>query len=332
MGIVISHSKLSQVKLENSKDSFNSSLYYIYKYLGKENRMQQIIGFIGLGTMGFPMAARLVNAGYQVAVYNRTKKKAEPLLLKGARWCSSPADVAQEANIVLSMVSTPGVLEEIALGKDGVLSGINEGGVFVDCSTVSPELTKRLFIEFKKKGCSFLHSPVLGSVPQILDGSLLFFTGGPAETFSKIEPILKSIGSRIWQFDTVEQATTTKLICNSFIAGMALVLSQALVLAKKSEIDPKTLLEIISQSQLNAPMYQAKGAAIIDRNFTPRFFVEHLLKDINLVLDLAHSLNVPFPVGMEAKEYFTKAIQQGLAKEDYSAVIKVLETEAGITV
>jgi 2-hydroxy-3-oxopropionate reductase len=123
-----------------------------------------------------------------------------------------------------------------------------------------------------------------------------------------------------------------KLICNSFISGMALVLSQALVLAKKAEINPQTLLEIISQSQLHAPMYQAKGTSIINRNFAPRFFVEHLLKDTNLALELAQSLNVPFPVGSIAKEFFTKAIESGLAQEDYSAVIKVFEAEAGVVV
>jgi 3-hydroxyisobutyrate dehydrogenase-like beta-hydroxyacid dehydrogenase len=241
-------------------------------------------------------------------------------------------EVASKVEIVISMVSTPKALEEVALGDSGILVGLKPGSLYIDCSTVSPELTKRLYEEFKKKKCSFVHAPVLGSVPQIVDGSLILFAGGDTAAYSIAEPVMQSLGTRIWKFDQVEQATTMKLVCNSFIAGMALVLSQALILAKKTEIDPKTLLEIISFSQINAPMYQAKGASIIDRNFAPRFFVEHLLKDANLVAELARSLNVPLPIGTIAKDVLTRAVEQGLAQEDYSAVIKVLETDAGVVV
>ena len=294
--------------------------------------MKEKIGFIGLGLMGTPMAFRLLNAGYSLFVFNRTKQKAEPLILQGAVWCDSPARVAAQVEIVFSMVSTPSALEEIAIGKNGILSGIRQGTIHIDCSTVSPEITKQLEEKYKIKKCHFIHSPVLGSVSQVVEGSLLLFVGGEEEAFRRVESTLKTLSSKMWRFVHAEQATIAKLLCNSFISGMAVILSQALVLAKKSDINPQTLLEIISQSQLNAPMYQTKGSSIIARNFTPRFFVEHLYKDINLVLEVARTLDVPMPASKTAQQLFAQAIKSGLAKEDYSSIIKILEAQAGIEV
>jgi 3-hydroxyisobutyrate dehydrogenase len=294
--------------------------------------MKEKIGFVGLGLMGAPMAMRLIEAGYPLCVFNRTKQKAESLLLRGAVWCDSPAAVASQSKIVLSMISTPSALEEVTLSKKGILSTLEFESIHVDCSTVSPTLTQQLAEKYRTKKCHFLHSPVLGSVPQVIAGTLLLFVGGDKGAFTRVEPVLKCLGSKIWRFDHVEQASTTKLLCNSFISGMAIILSQALVLAQKADIDPKTLLEIVSHSQLNAPMYQSKGSSILERNFSPRFFVEHLLKDTHLILEVAQSLKVPFPVGAIAHDLFTEAMQAGFAKEDYSAVIKVLEAEAGVEV
>ena len=129
--------------------------------------MKERIGFIGLGIMGTAMATRMIQAGYDVAVYNRTKEKAESCLKLGARWCSTPRAVAQSCDILFSMVSTPAVLEEIALGSTGVLSGLRTGALHIDCSTVSPELTRRLEDEYVRRGRSFLHAPVLGGVAEI---------------------------------------------------------------------------------------------------------------------------------------------------------------------
>jgi len=294
--------------------------------------MSQDLGFVGLGLMGAPMAQRLLAKGYRVTVYNRTRAKAEPLLLAGALWAEAPAAVAQRASIVHSMISTPYALRDIAGGPAGILAGLKPGGIHIDHSTVSPEVTRQLAREYESAGKFFLHAPVLGSVTQAMEGSLLLFVGGAESAFKSAEPVLRALGSRIWRFAHVEQATTTKLLCNSFIAGMIGVLAQALVLAKRADVGPSTLLEIIHHSQLNAPMYQAKGKSIIERNFVPRFFVEHLLKDTNLVLDVARTMHVPMPVAEVMKDLIERAMKDGLGKEDYSAVVKVLEAEAGTEV
>jgi len=287
--------------------------------------MKPTLGFIGLGMMGLPMATRLLNAGYSLKVNNRTKQKAEPLLSKGALWCDTPAAVAEQSEIVLSMVSTSEVLKEISAGQKGILPGLKKSGVHIDLSTVAPAVTRELERAYRSGGKFFLHSPVLGSIPQATEGTLLLFVGGDEEAFQQSEEILKTLGKQLWRFDHVEQATHTKLLCNMFIAGMITTLTQALVFAQKAEVNPRTLLEVLSHSALNSPMYQTKGASIIDRNFNPRFFLEHMLKDINLMLDAAKDLGAPLPAIEVSQELFARASQMGLGKEDYSAVVKALE-------
>jgi 3-hydroxyisobutyrate dehydrogenase/glyoxylate/succinic semialdehyde reductase len=287
--------------------------------------MTETVGFIGLGMMGKPMAERILEAGYRLVVFNRTRSKATPLLKKGAVWADSPRLVGQQCTIVFSMISSTEVLADVALGVHGLLRGFKRGSVHVDMSTVSPEITKRLQRVYKARGSSFMHCPVLGSVPQATDGSLLLFPGGSSRTVERVKPILTHLGHRMWRFDRVEQATHTKLLCNMFIAGMIMTLTHALAYARKANVPPATLLEIIAHSALNAPMYQTKGKAIIEGKFTPRFFVEHMLKDIRLMLDAANELKVPLPVLRTARKVFERAVAAGYGKEDYSAVIKVLD-------
>lgn len=152
------------------------------------------------------------------------------------------------------------------------------------------------------------------------------FAGGEEEAYRKVEAILKLFGSKIWRFERVDQATNTKLLCNFFIASMISSLAQGIVFAEKNRINPKTFLEILANSSLNAPTYQTKGASMVDNNFAPRFFLEHMLKDINLLLDSAQSSAVPMPTAHVARDLYSKAMDVGLGKEDYSAVIKVLRS------
>ena len=292
--------------------------------------MKKTVGFVGLGMMGKPMAERLLTGGVELRVNNRTQKKAEDLVACGAVWCNSPRKTAEGSVQVHSMVADPAALREIALGSDGILAGLPSGGTHIDHSTVSPEVTRELAGTYRSAGRSFLHAPVLGSVPQAAEGSLLLFVGGDEEPYQRCAVELDRLGKRTWRFDRAEQATATKLLCNSFIAGMIVVLSQAIVLARKSSVDPAVLLEIIGQSQLNAPMFQAKGKAILERNFAPRFFVEHLLKDMNLVLDAAREAGASMPAVETARMLYEEAMAAGLAKEDYAAVVRILERRAGL--
>ncbi len=282
------------------------------------------IGFIGLGMMGEPMARRLLHAGNRVYVFNRSEEKARDLIREGGKWCTWPGEVASRVEIIFTMLSTSDVVKELALGERGILAGLNAGGIHIDCSTIAPATTKKLATEYGARGREFLHSPVLGSIPQATDGSLLLFVGGDQIAFAKAEPALRILGSNIWRFERVEQASNMKLTCNFFIAGMITMLAQALVFLKHAGIEQKLFLEILSHSALNAPMFQTKGTTMIAANFAPRFFVEHMLKDVRLFLDSSANQNTQMPTAELAYELFSKAVKMGFANEDYSAVVKVL--------
>ena len=284
------------------------------------------VGFIGLGMMGSPMANRILDAGYSLNIFNRTKDKCRVILERGAHWCDSPAAVARQSDVVCSMLSTPDVLEAVALGPGGILQGLRAGTVHADSSTVSPSLTNKLEEQYRSRRCHFLHVPVLGSVPNATEGSLLLFAGGSEEAFRKAESVLKLFGSRIWRFQKAGQASNTKLLCNFFIATMISSLAQGIVFAEKNGIDPATVLEILGSSALGAPTYQVKGKSMIENRFEPRFFLGHMLKDINLFLEAAHATGAAVPAAETARELYTKAFSAGLQTEDYSAVIKVLRS------
>lgn len=283
------------------------------------------IGFIGLGLMGSPMATRLLWEGYELSVYNRTREKAELLLSRGAHWCESPAAVATQSDIVFSMISTSEVLAEITLGKDGILQGLTHDKIHVDMSTVSPATTRVLDSKYRERGAYFMHVPVLGSIPQATDGSLLLFAGGDDTAYNAVEPLLRHLGKQIWKLERPELASHMKLLCNMFIAGMITTLVQALEYAQRAAVNPHTLLEVLAASQLNSPMYQTKGASILEHNFSPRFFLEHMLKDIDLMLSAALEIGAPLPAIEVTQELFVRAQQLGYSKEDYSAVMKALQ-------
>jgi 3-hydroxyisobutyrate dehydrogenase-like beta-hydroxyacid dehydrogenase len=291
--------------------------------------MERTLGFIGLGTMGLPMATRLARAGHRLHIYNRTPQKRDRLSGAEVFPCETPSEVASQSEIIFSMLSTPEVLREVAGGPDGILTGIRAGSIHLDCSTVSPDVTRELEVTYRRKNATFLHMPVLGSVPQAEEGSLLLFVGGDDTAFKAVEPLLHTIGKRIWHYSKIEQATMMKLICNSFIAGMIGVLTQAIVFARTCGLPPSEMLEIIGQSQMNAPMYQTKGTSMIAGNFTPRFYTEHLAKDARLFVEAGRSMGTPMPVGEVMHDLFTRAMAKGLAKEDYSSILKVFEEMAG---
>lgn len=291
--------------------------------------MEHSLGFIGLGMMGLPMAKRLSKAGSQFSIFNRTRSKAESLLSEGSRWCDTPAMVASSSDLVFSMVSNPDALRSIALGPDGILAGLNTGGIHIDTSTVSPMITRDLSAQYAWRGRFFIHAPVLGSIPQATDGTLLMFAGGGETAYRTAEPYLHLLAKQIWRFDLPDQATHMKLICNLFIAGMITTLGQALIFAEKANVDRRMMLDIIDQSQLSSPTYRTKGTSIVQNNFSPRFFLEHMLKDVNLMLDAARDVHAPLPAIEIAQQLFAEANRAGHGREDYSAVVKALQARGG---
>lgn len=285
------------------------------------------IGFIGTGMMGLPMAKRLINANYKLVVFNRTKSKANELISLGASWAESPTEVANQSEIVISMISNTQVLEEISHGENGILNGLSINGIHIDMSTVSPEATYRLYNEYKKQQKHFMHSPVLGSVQNVVEGSLLIFAGGDKNVFEKCKDVFNTLGKKTYFFEDIKKSGYLKLLSNQFIATMIISLSQGLLIAENAGIPIDTVLDVLSESTLNSTMYQIKGKSIKDGNFSPRFMTKHILKDINLIIEASQNLKIDLPIMDKVKKLFEEAVANGFAEEDYSSIYKVLKND-----
>ncbi len=271
------------------------------------------------------MAARLINAGYPLRIHNRTREKVLRLVERGATWCNTPADVARSSSIVFTMVTNNEAVAAITLGDNGLGTTLPPDGIHVDCSTISPNVTAALEQHYTLNRQTFYHMPVLGGPTQAAEGTLLLFPGGDPERIHEIEEFFPLLGSHVWRFPTARQATCTKIVCNSFIAGLLTTLAQGMVFAQKSGVGPKTLLEILERSALNSPSLQRKGKAMHERKFAPSFYLENLLKDTHLMIETAHALGVPTPQSEIARDLLQEAVRQGFGKEDYAAAIKVWE-------
>jgi 3-hydroxyisobutyrate dehydrogenase-like beta-hydroxyacid dehydrogenase len=275
------------------------------------------------------MALKLLAAHHTVRVYNRTREKAEPVLAKGALWADTPADVAKESDVIISMVTDPAAVRDIALGNIGVLEAMGSGSVHCDMSTVSPASASEISAIYRQREKRFVQAPVSGSIRQIEDGTLLVFAGGREEDVQRGEEAWRSFASRTWHLDRPDKASAAKLAVNMLIGHMILGLGQSMLFAQKHEVAPATFLEMLGASAMGCPMYNSKGQSLLTRNFAPNFVVANLLKDLTLAADSARAVALPQPFNSLTREIFVAATNKGWTDEDYSAAVKVLEDLAG---
>jgi len=294
--------------------------------------MKPSLAFIGLGTLGAVVAERLLEMGFPLIVYNRTPAKTEALIARGATRADSPRKAAACAELVLSMVSDSAALEDVALSPEGVLVGLPVGGIHADMSTVARRTTRQLEARYRAAGKTFLHAPVLGSKLQARTGTLRIFIGGAPAARARCRPVFEALGQHRWEWDEAERATAMKLAVNLMLGSMMVALVEGLVLARAAGVEPATLLEVLRGSALDAPMYQRKGSTILERNFVPSFFLRHMRKDFELMLEASAELGVPLPTIAAARELYVAAQARGYGEQDYSAVIRFLEELAGVEV
>jgi len=290
--------------------------------------MKPTVGFIGLGVIGMPMAERLREQGLPLVVWNRTSEKTELLIRRGAARAATLRELATRADIVITMVTDGAALEAVTLGTDGLAAALVPGKVHCDMSTIDPGASRRLAAHYAGRGVHFLHAPVLGSKRAAETGTLMIFAGGPREGYESCAPVFAALGQRSWHWPSAPTATCVKLACNLLIGGMMEAFAESLVFAAKAGVAPETMLEIIGTSALAAPMYQTKGETMVRHNFTPNFYLRHMLKDLSLVLDTAKQLGVQLPGTHAVRTVYAAAADQGLAEQDYSAVLQWLEQQA----
>lgn len=290
------------------------------------------IGFIGLGTMGLPMATRLLEGGYPVTVYNRTLEKTQRLKSQGAIVVSSPMQVAQQSEIIFTMLTVDQAVEEVVFGEKGIVEGASEGMILIDCSTISPTTSGRIANKLKSIGVEMLDAPVTGSEPAAVEGSLSFLVGGEKEIFEKCRPLFSVLGKKASYLGKNGAGANAKLAHNVMAAINLLSLTEGLVMAKKAGIDPELFAEAIGGGGGRSNMLDMKLSKILHRDFHAHFATKLMHKDLRLASQLAAEMKLPVPVLSMVKEMLQMTISEGYGDEDMCSVIKVYEEWANTEV
>ena len=284
------------------------------------------VGFLGLGTMGTPMASNLVKAGFPLVVWNRTASKVEPLLRLGAKAGESPAHVAAEVDVVITMVSQPQDVEAVVLGPDGVLEGLKAGSVLMDMSTVSPATSRKLAGAVTTKRAEFLDAPVVGSKGPATEGALVILIGGLPTTLERCRPVLAAMGKTIIHAGGVGMGSALKLATNLMLAHLAAGFSEGLLLVQRAGLDPKRYLDVLEASTFRSPWYQTKGVGMAKRDFSPHFALKHMSKDLRLMRELADDVRTLLPITRAIEQLFAQSEAAGNAELDYSAILAHVES------
>jgi 3-hydroxyisobutyrate dehydrogenase-like beta-hydroxyacid dehydrogenase len=272
---------------------------------------------IGLGNMGTAFAERLLDGGYDLLVYNRTAAKANPLAARGAAVVDTAEELAERVDVVLTSLPNDEALESVA---EEVVGAMRPDGVLVDLSTVSPGASARVAGLAEEASVAYLRAPVSGNPTVVRSGNLSFIVSGPREALDRVEPVLKTIGPTVHYVGDAEQARIVKLALNLMIAGLAQLMSEALVLAEASDVSRQDLLETMGSSAVGAPFVKYKTEPLLHDDFSATFTTALMEKDIDLILDAAKQAGLELPVAQELKSLLRATAQAGYADDDFMAL------------
>ncbi len=287
------------------------------------------LGFVGLGVMGSRMAKRLLDAGYSLTGYNRTKSKAQWLLDAGMLWADSPRAVAQSSDVVFSMIADNIALRAVTAGNDGIVAGLSRGKVYIEMSTVAPAAIRELAGLVEAKGAEMLDAPVSGSSITLEQGKLSFMVGGKREIFAQVLPYLQAIGPKATYVGDHGLAASMKIATNLSLAVQMLAFSEGLLLAEKSGIARETAVEVLLNSVMASPMVKYRGPFVLKMPDEVIFDVNMMQKDLSLALEMGHQLDVPLPTTSITNQFLTAGRAMGLADKDFAIVFEVLARMAG---
>ena len=290
------------------------------------------ISYLGLGTMGSGMASNLLKAGFELTVWNRSAERCEPFARKGARVADTPAAAARGVDLVMYSLSNDQAVEEVVFGPKGILSGIKEGQIAMDMSTVLPATSLREQEAYAKHGVDFLDAPVFGSKKESADAKLWIMAAGKRDIFEKVKPILEQLGQTVHYFGKNGNAAAMKLVGNLIVALEMEALAEGLVLAQKAGLDLNTVMEVVKVADFRSPLLVSNGQNILKRDFSTSFALNLMLKDAGLIEKFGESLESPIPALHVVEKNLESAVALGFGKENASALIKALEKEAGVEV
>lgn len=283
------------------------------------------VGFIGLGIMGAPMAANLLNAGFEVTVWNRSPSRTKPLIDAGAKGVESPAAVAAVSEVTLSCVTNSADVEEVALGPAGVIHGATPGSVYIDCSTIAPETARKVAEQLGRKQIDMLDAPVSGGDVGAKAGTLAIMVGGPVEVFERCRPIFEAMGKTIVHVGPSGAGQVVKL-CNQVAGGLNLLaVAEAINLARRSDVDPAKMLEVVSAGAAGSWMLTNLGPRAVNRDYAPGFMVDLMQKDLRLVLDAAFDTRTPLPGTALVSQLFQSIQAEGRGTDGTQAIVDAIE-------
>jgi 3-hydroxyisobutyrate dehydrogenase-like beta-hydroxyacid dehydrogenase len=288
------------------------------------------LGFVGLGVMGSRMVNRLLEKGHTVTGYNRTRSKAQWLVDRGMKWADSPRAVAAATDVTLSMVTNSAALEQIANGPDGIIAGLASGKIWIDMSTVAPEISRALAGRVREKGADLLDAPVSGSVITLEQGKLSVMVGGQAESFERVKPLLLDLGPKVTHVGENGLALVMKIATNLNLAVQMLAFSEAVLLAEKNGIARETAVDVLTHSAIASPMVQYRGPFVLKMPEEAWFNVNMMQKDMLLALELGRKADVPLPTTATANEFLTAARGMGYVEQDFAVVFEVLARMSGV--
>jgi 3-hydroxyisobutyrate dehydrogenase len=279
------------------------------------------IGIIGIGMLGNAVALHLLDVGFQVTIFNRTKEKAIQLKEKGAIIATSPKEVAIKSELIIIIVKDANAVKEISFENNGIIKGAHDGLIVADMSTIDPLESKQISERFLKNNINKLDIPVMGGPNVAISGKLVMMVSGDKESFEQCRNIFEKIANKIFFLGESGTAHSIKLAMNLQITMLALALSEGIMLVEKTNIDPKKFIEILNSTYFKTGMSENKAFKMIDGKYDATFTLKNLKKDIDTMLSSANSLELELPMLEKAKQVYDDAANQGFGEIDYTGII-----------
>ena len=289
--------------------------------------MAEKVGFVGLGIMGHPMAENLIEAGCNLVVYNRTREKAEEL--DGATVADGPREVAEQSDIIITMLPDSPQVEEVLAGEDGVFEGVEDGALIVDMSTISPVVTAELAEQARAHGASMLDAPVSGGDVGAIEGTLSIMAGGSEEDFERALPLFEVMGGTVTHVGPVGTGQVVKAANQIVVALTIEALSEALVLGSKGGVAPEKILDVLGGGLAGNKVMEAKREKMLEHSFDPGFRVELHHKDLGIALAAGREYGVTLPVTAVVDQMLETLKMRGRGDQDHSALLTLIEESSG---
>jgi len=283
------------------------------------------IGILGIGILGEAVAINLLNSGYDVAVYNRTKEKTMEVEKKGAKVMDSPKVVAENVELIIIIVKDSIAVREVAFGENGIIESKNEKLIVADMSTIDPIESKKIANQFQQNHIQKLEIPVMGGPNVAITGKLVMMASGPKDSFDQCKTIFEKIANKVFFLGEQGIANSIKLAMNLQITMLALSLSEGITLLKKANIDPKIFLEVLNSTYFKTGMSENKAFKMIEGNYDATFTLANLKKDITTITNTAKDLGIELPMISKAEEVYKNAINEGLGDLDYTGIIEYIK-------